>query len=487
MSPLALSVRFLQTQPDGRLIELARAGHERAFEALVQRYRRPLLRYCRRLTPSEATAEDVLQQALMQAWVALGNPDVDVREARAWLYRIVHNAAISQLRRPVDDSLEASHSRLSDGSEDELDRRLDARAALAGLASLPGLQREVMLGTALEGRSHDEVADALGLSHGAVRGLIYRARGTLRAAAAVVIPSPLVHWAARHGAAAGRSAAVVEALAGGGSIGIGGLIVKGGAVVAAAGALATAAGIADHGSHGRAHRAEAGILGRSGADRHDAAGFVVTAFTTAAASGASGSAVAGPRSSASTASARTASGRAGFGSSPGQAAVGGGGALQRIPTSSPGAGSGGSGSGSGRHGGHGDGGSSGSEESRGSSASGGSDGSGSGSGSGGSHHDGGGSSGSRGSGSGSDDGGSGSGSTSGSGSGSGSGSHDGSEHGGSTTTATSASASSSAASGDGSGDGHRSGSTSGATSRSGSGAGSGTAGGSDGQTSTTHD
>ena len=49
MSPLALSIRFLQTQPDAKLVELARAGHERAFEALVQRYRRPLLRYCRRL------------------------------------------------------------------------------------------------------------------------------------------------------------------------------------------------------------------------------------------------------------------------------------------------------------------------------------------------------------------------------------------------------------------------------------------------------
>jgi hypothetical protein len=108
-----------------------------------------------------------------------------------------------------------------------------------------------MLGTALEGRSHDEVADALGLSHGAVRGLIYRARATLRAAAAVVTPSPLIHWAARHGAGTGRSAVVVEALAGGSSVGIGGLIVKGGAVVAAAGAIATAAGIADHGSHPR--------------------------------------------------------------------------------------------------------------------------------------------------------------------------------------------------------------------------------------------
>ena len=246
MSPLALSVRFLQTQPDRRLIELARAGHERAFEALVQRYRKALLRYCRRLSPSEASGEDALQQALMQAWVALANPEIEVRDARAWLYRIVHNVAISQLRRPVHDSLDVEDGGQAGGAEDELEQRLDVRAALAGLASLPELQRRVMLSTAFEGRSHDEVADALGLSHGAVRGLIYRARATLRAAAAAVTPSPLIHWAVRQGGGSGRSAAVVEAVAGSGSVGIGSLLVKGGAVVAAAGAIATATGISGH-------------------------------------------------------------------------------------------------------------------------------------------------------------------------------------------------------------------------------------------------
>ncbi len=254
MSPLALSVRFLQTQPDRRLIELARAGHERAFEALVQRYRRALLRYCRRLSPSEASAEDALQQGLMQAWVALANPEIEVRDARAWLYRIVHNVAISQLRRPVHDSLDVEDGGQAGGAEDELEQRLDVRAALAGLASLPELQRRVMLSTAFEGRSHDEVADALGLSHGAVRGLIYRARATLRAAAAAVTPSPLIHWAVRQGGGSARSAAVVEALAGSGSVGIGSLLVKGGAVVAAAGAIATATGISGHISHRSRHR-----------------------------------------------------------------------------------------------------------------------------------------------------------------------------------------------------------------------------------------
>ena len=52
MSP-RISIRLLAAQSDQRLLALVDEGHERAFEALVQRYRRPLLRYCRRMGLSE--------------------------------------------------------------------------------------------------------------------------------------------------------------------------------------------------------------------------------------------------------------------------------------------------------------------------------------------------------------------------------------------------------------------------------------------------
>src|SRR5947209_2361042 len=100
MSPLALSLRFLQAQPDSRLAQLARDGHEPAFEALVRRYRKELLAYCRRLQPQSGNAEDTLQQTLMKAWTAL-NAGAEVREVRPWLYRIAHNVAISSLRAGV--------------------------------------------------------------------------------------------------------------------------------------------------------------------------------------------------------------------------------------------------------------------------------------------------------------------------------------------------------------------------------------------------
>jgi hypothetical protein len=45
------SVTLLRTQSDDRLVALAAAGHERAFEAIVERYRRSLIRSARRYLP----------------------------------------------------------------------------------------------------------------------------------------------------------------------------------------------------------------------------------------------------------------------------------------------------------------------------------------------------------------------------------------------------------------------------------------------------
>ncbi len=239
MSPLALSLRLLQAQPDERLLVLAKDGHELAFEALVRRYRKPLLAYCRRITPG--SAEDVLQQALLQAWGALG-AGAEVTEARAWLYRIVHNAAISAVRNAPQAPDVLVDAVAPSGLEQLVEQRLAAREALAHLAALPGLQREVMLGSALEGRSHEELAAELGLSGGSVRGLIYRARATLRATAAALIPSPLADWAIRCTVTTPTGSGY-QALAGGSSVGVAGLLIKGGTAATLAGALAGAAAI----------------------------------------------------------------------------------------------------------------------------------------------------------------------------------------------------------------------------------------------------
>lgn len=239
MSP-SVSVRLLLTQSDARLVELAREGHERAFEALVQRYRRPLLGYCRRLLLRDERAEDALQQGLLQAWLALQDGYV-VRDAKSWLYRIVHNCALNTLRVSGYDYNTLSDSlRGADAPEHDLDRRIAVRETLAGLAALPEMQREALMRTALDGHSHEQVARALGLSEGALRGLVYRARVTLRAATTALTPSAAVSWALspRAGTSTPLVARLAEVGAGGGSVGLGGMLVKGSTIAITAGALA---------------------------------------------------------------------------------------------------------------------------------------------------------------------------------------------------------------------------------------------------------
>ena len=128
-----LTSTLLRTQSDPRLLVLAAQGSEPAFEALVERYRRPLQSYCRRmLLPAEA-AEDVVQQAFLSTWQAL-RAGTEVREAKPWLYRVTHNAAVNALRRSGYDHAELHDAlRGADAPEEDLERRTAVREALAGL------------------------------------------------------------------------------------------------------------------------------------------------------------------------------------------------------------------------------------------------------------------------------------------------------------------------------------------------------------------
>jgi len=220
---------LLRTQSDERLVVLARAGHERAFEAIVERHRGGMLRVARRYLP-DARAEDSIQHAFLAAWSALQRGD-DVRDLRAWLHRIARNSALNQLRATGYDYAELEESvRAGDAPADALERRTAMRQTLTGLAALPERQREALLRIAVEGRSQDEVARELGVSSGAVRQLVHRARHTLRAAATAVVPMPVATWLASGGGAA------AEAVGGAGAAA---LLAKGAAVIFATGVAAT--------------------------------------------------------------------------------------------------------------------------------------------------------------------------------------------------------------------------------------------------------
>src|SRR3954451_7534143 len=238
MTPL-LSSALLRAQSDERLAELAAAGHDRAFEAIVERYRGPLLRYLRRLL-SETLAEDVVQATFINAWSSLRS-GTDVRDLRPWLYRIAHNAAINSLKKVGEAMEEVPESAGGFATEPaaELERRDEVQRALTSIAALPSRQRAALLAVAVDGRAHSDVAAELGLTDGAVRQLVHRARTTLRTGVTAITPMPLLHMLMT---SAGDSTVgrVAEVAAGAGGAGAASLSLKAGAAaVLATGALVT--------------------------------------------------------------------------------------------------------------------------------------------------------------------------------------------------------------------------------------------------------
>ncbi len=242
-----LSDVLLRTQTDERLAALAEHGHERAFGVLVERYRSQLVRAAGRLVGTER-AEDVVQQTLLRAWSAI-QAGTSVSHVSGWLYQILRNTALtehahSRVHEQLPADLADRHSCAA-----EAESRLTLAAVLGEMQRLPEHQRSALVQTEFAGRSRREVATELGVSEGAVRQLVHRARNTLRLSVTAITPFPLAAWATRPHASSPLAHRVAElggqsavgasgtpAAAGGALLG-GGAVLKAGAVVLAAGAL----------------------------------------------------------------------------------------------------------------------------------------------------------------------------------------------------------------------------------------------------------
>jgi RNA polymerase sigma factor (sigma-70 family) len=231
----------LRAQSDEKLARLVASGNERAFEAIVDRYRQPLLRYATRMI-GDSRADDVVQAAFVSAWTKLAEGE-DVRELKAWLYRIVHNGALNAMKRASSRDLPLladNPMSTGDDSQSEVEQREAVREMLGEIAALPEQQRRAFLAVAVDGRRHRDVGLELGVSEGAVRMLIHRARSSVRAAAAAFSPGPLIAWfkGLGGGAAAGGSSAAAAGSAGAGVLTAS--AVKIGVVVATSAVVATA-------------------------------------------------------------------------------------------------------------------------------------------------------------------------------------------------------------------------------------------------------
>jgi len=184
--------RFDREQSDGHLVALTRTGDDSAFEAIVDRYQPLLLRHCHRLVGDDA--QDAVQQAFVDAWSALRR-GCDVRDLRPWLFTIAHRAALQNLRQRHERCVELPESLAGGRSPVEhVEQSVRTRAIFTAIADLPAAEQEALVSMSVQGRTGSDTASALGVSEGAVRQLVFRARTRVRAAVHVFLPPvPVFH------------------------------------------------------------------------------------------------------------------------------------------------------------------------------------------------------------------------------------------------------------------------------------------------------
>jgi RNA polymerase sigma factor (sigma-70 family) len=155
-----------------------RAGDERAFELVFDRYHRGLLAFCRRVLASDEEAEDAVQHTFMAAYRALRSSDRPIH-LKAWLYTIARNRCLSILRaRREQVALDDGHA-ATDGLAADVDRRAELRGLLADLEQLPEEQRAALVLFELGDHTHDEIAEVLGVRRDKVKALVFQARESL--------------------------------------------------------------------------------------------------------------------------------------------------------------------------------------------------------------------------------------------------------------------------------------------------------------------
>jgi len=174
--------------PDEQVVTRVLAGETALFEVLMRRHNERLYRTARAILRDEHEAEDVMQQAYVNAYSHLGQFDGRSKFS-TWLTRIAVHEALARARRrsrymtmkpegatsielpPTDAAPDPERLAISH----ELGALLES-----AIDRLPDGTREVFVLRQLEGMRTDEVAEALSVSEAVVKTRFSRARGALR-------------------------------------------------------------------------------------------------------------------------------------------------------------------------------------------------------------------------------------------------------------------------------------------------------------------
>lgn len=178
---------------DEALVARLKAQDESAYEEVVRLYGGRMLAVARRFLQQEQDAQDAVQDAFLSAFKAIDRFEGSSKLS-TWLHRIVVNAALMKLRsrqrhpeRPIEDLLpkfDADGHRHTDGWATTIDTTVRDRETREfvrqKISELPDSYRTVLLLRDIEELSTDEAAAQLGITPGAVKTRLHRARLALR-------------------------------------------------------------------------------------------------------------------------------------------------------------------------------------------------------------------------------------------------------------------------------------------------------------------
>jgi RNA polymerase sigma factor (sigma-70 family) len=176
----------LATLSDDELVARFRAGDEAPFDEIFRRYDGALRAFARRmLSHSGHDADDVVQDAFIRAYRGLRVTDRPMA-LRPWLYMIVRNRALDELRAPAragayDDEYVLNAVPTIDAAQ-RAEERDEMRQIVHEIARLPERQRMALVLREFDGCSHVETARRLQTTVPATKSLIIRARSNLTAA-----------------------------------------------------------------------------------------------------------------------------------------------------------------------------------------------------------------------------------------------------------------------------------------------------------------
>lgn len=173
---------------DEELASRVRAGELPLFELLMRRYNQRLYRVARAIVKNDAEAEDVTQQAYVNAYINLHQFEGRAKFS-TWLTRIAVHEALNRVRKqsriawPGDDTQEDPMERIASpaiGPEQQAFAGELGALLERAVDGLPEAYRTVFVMRDVEGLSTSETAECLDLSEEAVKTRLHRAKAMLR-------------------------------------------------------------------------------------------------------------------------------------------------------------------------------------------------------------------------------------------------------------------------------------------------------------------